>query len=48
MNYLELPKGRQIGLKNAVELFNIDMEHKFHQALSDAIYTAKILKELKK
>ncbi|SNT09658.1 Exonuclease [Anaerovirgula multivorans] len=47
MNHLNLPKGRQIGLKNAVEIFNIEMDHRFHQALNDAIYTTKILKELK-
>lgn len=47
MNHLDLPKGRQIGLKNAVEIFELDINHRFHQALNDAIYTAKILKRIK-
>ncbi|SET52982.1 Inhibitor of the KinA pathway to sporulation, predicted exonuclease [Natronincola peptidivorans] len=48
MKHFNLPKGRQIGLKNAVELFNLDIDSRFHKALNDAIYTVKILKELRK
>ncbi|SCY17099.1 3'-5' exonuclease [Alkaliphilus peptidifermentans] len=44
MEYLELPKGMQIGLKKAVEMFNIDVDNKFHKALNDSIYTSKVLK----
>ncbi|SDK24635.1 3'-5' exonuclease [Natronincola ferrireducens] len=47
MNYLDIPTGRQIGLKNAVETFHIDINYKFHKALNDAIYTAEIFKKLK-
>ncbi|MCC5911767.1 MAG: exonuclease domain-containing protein [Clostridiaceae bacterium] len=47
MNHFELPKGHQIGLKNAVETFDINIEHPFHKALNDARYTAQILKKLK-
>lgn len=47
MVFLEAPKGNQIGLKNAVETFNIEIEYKFHKALNDSIYTAKILKVIK-
>ncbi|ABR48667.1 Exonuclease, RNase T and DNA polymerase III [Alkaliphilus metalliredigens QYMF] len=46
MNYLDLPKGKQIGLKKAVETFNIEIDSRFHKALNDSIYTAKILKKL--
>jgi inhibitor of KinA sporulation pathway (predicted exonuclease) len=44
--HLKPPKGNQIGLKAAVEAFNIDIDHVFHKALNDSIYTAKILKKL--
>ncbi|MBM7613557.1 3'-5' exonuclease [Alkaliphilus hydrothermalis] len=47
MNALNLPKGQQIGLKNALETLEIEINSTFHQALNDAMYTAKILKELK-
>ncbi len=47
MNKLNLPKGQQIGLKNALDLLNIEIDNCFHRALNDAVYTAKILKELK-
>ncbi len=38
--------GRQIGLKNAIELFNIEIQKSFHDAFNDAIYTSLVLKEL--
>jgi len=47
MNALNLPKGQQIGLKNALETLEIEINSTFHQALNDALYTTKILKELK-
>lgn len=47
MNYLNHSKSQQIGLKAAVETFNLDMDYKFHKALNDSIYTAKIFKEIK-
>ncbi|WP_291651508.1 3'-5' exonuclease [Clostridium sp.] len=41
-----LQKGKQIGLKTAVEMLNIDFEDKFHDAFYDALYTYKIFKEI--
>ncbi len=38
--------GRQIGLKNAIEMFNIAIEKSFHDAFNDAVYTSLVLKEL--
>jgi len=46
MKHLDLPMGQQLGLKNAIQLFHIDIDSKFHKALNDAIYTAKIFKEI--
>ena len=40
--YLKYEEGKSIGLKNAVIELNIKMEEPFHNALNDAIYTAKI------
>ncbi len=40
------PNGMCIGLKNAVELLNIKIDHIFHDALNDAVYTAKILQKV--
>lgn len=45
-NYLNLPKGTQIGLKKAVETFNIQVDNKFHKALNDSIYTAKVFEKI--
>ena len=45
--YLKFSKGGVIGLKSAIEMFNLPIEEDFHNALNDAIYTAKILKILK-
>lgn len=44
--HLKYSKGGAIGLKNAVEAFNIDIERPFHHAQDDAYYTAKVLKKL--
>lgn len=46
MNYMKLPNNQQIGLRAAVEEFNIDLDYTFHKALNDSIYTAKVFKEL--
>lgn len=46
--YLKYPSGISIGLKNAVENFDLKLDIPFHNALNDAIYTAHILKKLKK
>ena len=44
--HLKYSKGGAIGLKNAVEAFNIDIERPFHHAQDDAYYTAKVLKKI--
>ncbi|AWI05401.1 3'-5' exonuclease [Clostridium drakei] len=46
--YLNYPKGTSIGLKNAAELLNINIENKFHNALNDAYYTAEVFKKIPK
>ncbi|AKN30913.1 exonuclease [Clostridium carboxidivorans P7] len=46
--YLNCPKGTNIGLKNAAELLNINIENKFHNALNDAYYTAEVFKKIPK
>jgi len=46
MKHQNLPMSQQLGLKNAIELFNIEIDSKFHKALNDAIYTAKVFKEM--
>lgn len=43
---LNCPKGTRIGLRNAVEFFNIPIESDFHDAFNDAFYTAEIFKKL--
>lgn len=45
--HLHLENGRAIGLKNAVELLGLPTGEDFHNALSDASYTAKIFKIVK-
>ncbi len=40
--YLKYQSGQAIGLKNAVTELNLKIENPFHNALNDAIYTAKI------
>lgn len=44
--YLKYSKGGAIGLKNAVEMFEIDIDRPFHNAQDDAYYTARVLKEI--
>ncbi|SDY64059.1 3'-5' exonuclease [Tindallia californiensis] len=48
MKVMEAPKGQQVGLKKAVTHFGITMEERFHSALNDAVYTAKILEALER
>ncbi len=40
--YLNCPKGTNVGLRNAVELLNIPLGRKFHDAFNDACYTNEI------
>lgn len=40
--YLNYEAGKAIGLKNAVTELNINVDSPFHDALNDAIYTAKV------
>ena len=42
--YLKYEPGKAIGLKNAVELLELEIESDFHNAHNDAMYTAKIFK----
>ncbi|MBO5561115.1 MAG: exonuclease domain-containing protein [Firmicutes bacterium] len=44
--YLKYGRGRNIGLKNAVEMFEMETDIPFHNALSDAIYTAKVMQKV--
>ncbi|WP_027626482.1 3'-5' exonuclease [Clostridium lundense] len=44
--YLKNPKGTNVGLRNAVELFNIPDKNQFHNAFYDAYYTAEIFKKI--
>lgn len=46
-SYLKYDPGRAIGLKNAVELLNLEIGANFHNALNDAVYTAEIFKIVK-
>ncbi len=46
-SYLKYEPGRAIGLKNAVELLNLEIDSSFHNALNDAVYTAEIFKIVK-
>lgn len=45
--YLKYTNGGAIGLKNAVSLLNIESDLNFHNALNDAIYTAKVFEIVK-
>ena len=47
-HYLKYSKGGTIGLKNAVEALDIEINEElhFHNALSDAYYTAMVLKKI--
>jgi hypothetical protein len=44
--YLLCPKGTNVGLRNAVELLNIPVGSKFHDAFSDACYTTEVFKHI--
>jgi DNA polymerase III epsilon subunit-like protein len=44
--YCSYPKGCKIGLKKAVELFNIVSNSEFHNALNDAYYTSEVFKHI--
>lgn len=46
MKHLKLPMGQQLGLKNALVLLDIEIDTKFHKALNDSVYTAKIFKAI--
>jgi DNA polymerase III epsilon subunit-like protein len=39
---LGLPKSQAVGLKNALNAFNIEIDGKLHRALDDALHTAKL------
>ncbi len=43
-SYLKYEPGKAIGLRNAVELLNLDIASDFHNALNDAAYTAEIFR----
>lgn len=40
------PKGNRLGLKTAVEFWNIPVESDFHNALNDAVYTAQVFRKV--
>ncbi len=44
--YLHCPKGTSVGLRNAVELLNIPLGNKFHDAFHDAYYTTEVFKHI--
>lgn len=44
--YLHCPKGANVGLRNAVELLNIPLGSKFHDAFHDACYTVDVFKRI--
>ncbi|MBC2580468.1 3'-5' exonuclease [Clostridium sp. DJ247] len=44
--YFNCPKGINIGLQKAVELLNIPLRERFHNAVSDAYYTAEVFKKI--
>jgi DNA polymerase III epsilon subunit-like protein len=43
---LSYSKGSTIGLQNAVEAFELEIDRPFHNALDDAWYTARVLKAI--
>jgi inhibitor of KinA sporulation pathway (predicted exonuclease) len=45
-SYLNCPKGTHIGLRNAVELLDISLKSRFHDAFHDACYTAEVFKKI--
>lgn len=44
--YLNCPRGTNVGLSNAAELFGVPIKNKFHDALNDAYYTAEIFSRI--
>lgn len=44
--YLKFSHGGNIGLKHAVEAFELPTEQQFHNACCDALYTAKVFKAM--
>ena len=44
--YLKYGRGRSIGLKNAVEMLELEIDMPFHDALGDAVYTAEVFKHI--
>ena len=44
--YIKTPKGTKVGLKTAIEFFNLPIEKEFHDAFNDSYYTAQIFKKL--
>ncbi|MBF8983516.1 exonuclease domain-containing protein, partial [Lutibacter sp. B2] len=47
-NFFELPKGKQMGLKNAIERLDMKVDKRLHRALVDAYYTGKVFREIRK
>lgn len=45
---LKIPNGNAVGLKNAVQSFDINIDSLFHDALNDAFYTAEVFKVVQK
>lgn len=43
---LNSPKGTNIGLSNAVQLLDINVNSRFHNAFNDAFYTSEIFKRI--
>lgn len=41
-----MPKGNRLGLKTAVEFWNIPITNDFHNALNDAVYTADVFRKV--
>jgi DNA polymerase III epsilon subunit-like protein len=44
--HLNCPKGRNVGLRNAVELLDIPLSGRFHDAFNDAYYTAEVFRRI--
>lgn len=44
--YTKTPKGMRIGLRTAIDFFQITIEGDFHDAFNDAFYTAEVFKKL--
>lgn len=44
--YLHCNKGSKVGLRNAVEMMNIPITRRFHNAFADAYYTVEVFKRI--